>query len=59
MGNLPIKAGVSYDYTDQIVAQRESVATQADGTLASRQEFGPWGSVRTGNVAETTLDYTG
>ena len=36
-----------------------SVATKADGTLASRQEFDPWGSVHSGNVAETTLDYTG
>ena len=36
-----------------------SVATKADGTLASRQEFGPWGSVRSGGVSSTTLNYTG
>ena len=36
-----------------------SVATKADGTLASRQEFGPWGSVRSGGVGSTSLNYTG
>ena len=36
-----------------------SVATKADGTLANRQEFDPWGRVRSGNVGETTLNYTG
>ena len=36
-----------------------SVATRADGTLSSRQEFDPWGNVRSGGVSSTTLNYTG
>ena len=49
--------GVTYLHGDQ--GGSVSVATRADGTLSSRQEFDPWGSVHSGNVAETTLDYTG
>jgi len=36
-----------------------SVATSATGAVLDRQEYGPWGNVRGGNVSETTLNYTG
>ena len=36
-----------------------SVVTNVIGSLASRQEFDPWGSVRVGGVGGTTLNYTG
>jgi len=36
-----------------------SVATSATGAVLDRQEYGPWGSLRSGNVSETTLNYTG
>ena len=38
---------------------RAAMMYDADGTLASRQEFDPWGSVRSGGVGGTTLNYTG
>ena len=38
-----------------------SVVTDADRNLApnGKQEFGPWGNVRSGNTPSTTLNYTG
>ena len=36
-----------------------SVATDGAGNVVSRQEFTPWGEVRAGGIAETTLNYTG
>ncbi len=29
------------------------------GALVSRQEFDPWGAVRSGGVSQTSLNYTG
>ena len=49
--------GVTYLHGDQ--GGSVSVATRADGTLSSRQEFDPWGNVRSGGVSSTTLNYTG
>jgi RHS repeat-associated protein/uncharacterized repeat protein (TIGR01451 family) len=36
-----------------------SMSTSAAGTVVSRQEFDPWGKVRTGGVTQTKLNYTG
>ncbi|MGI8857242.1 MAG: RHS repeat-associated core domain-containing protein [Thermomicrobiales bacterium] len=36
-----------------------SVATSSTGTVLDRQEYGPWGNIRSGGVSETTLNYTG
>ncbi len=36
-----------------------SVVTDNDRRVLSRQDFTPWGEVRAGGVAQTTLDYTG
>jgi RHS repeat-associated protein len=35
------------------------VATSSTGAVLDRAEYGPWGNVRSGNVSETTLNYTG
>jgi RHS repeat-associated protein len=35
------------------------IATSASGTLLDKQEYGPWGSIRSGSLPETTLNYTG
>jgi RHS repeat-associated protein len=36
-----------------------SAATSSTGALLDQQKYGPWGEVRSGGVAETTLNYTG
>jgi len=36
-----------------------SVVTDNDPRVLSRQDFTPWGEVRAGGVAQTTLDFTG
>ncbi len=36
-----------------------SVATDNDRRVVSRQDYTPWGEVRAGGVAQTTLDFTG
>lgn len=36
-----------------------SLATSSSGTVASQQEFDPWGKVRLGGLSQTTLNYTG
>jgi RHS repeat-associated protein len=36
-----------------------SLATNSAGQVVSQQEFDPWGKTRSGNVPETTLNYTG
>jgi RHS repeat-associated protein len=36
-----------------------SVATSSSGNLLDKQEYGPWGNIRSGSVPETTLNYTG
>jgi len=36
-----------------------SVVTDNDRRVLSRQDYTPWGEVRAGGVAQTTLDYTG
>jgi RHS repeat-associated protein len=36
-----------------------SVATDSAGAVVSRQEFDPWGKVRSGGVGHTDLNYTG
>jgi len=36
-----------------------SVATDNDRRVLSRQDYTPWGEVRAGGVAQTTLDFTG
>lgn len=48
---------VSYLHGDHLGSV--SVTTDQNGNLQSRQEYDPWGNVRSGNVGETTLDYTG
>ena len=36
-----------------------SVATASDGSVREKQEYGPWGTLRSGGVSTTTLNYTG
>jgi RHS repeat-associated protein len=63
-----------YVFHGQVIAQREgstviylhgdhlgsiSVATSATGAIVSKQEFTPWGAVRSGGIGQTTLNYTG
>jgi RHS repeat-associated protein len=63
-----------YVFGGQVIAQREgstviylhgdhlgsiSVATSATGAVVSKQEFTPWGEVRSGGIGQTTLNYTG
>lgn len=36
-----------------------SVATSSTRAVLDRQEYGPWGNLRSGGVTETTLNYTG
>ncbi len=36
-----------------------ALTTDANGNLASSQEFKPWGEVRSGGVSQTTINYTG
>jgi RHS repeat-associated protein len=63
-----------YAFNGQVIAQREgstviylhgdhlgsiSVATSSTGAVVSKQEYTPWGAVRSGGVGQTTLNYTG
>ncbi|MBK9713842.1 MAG: hypothetical protein IPO81_21465 [Kouleothrix sp.] len=36
-----------------------SLATDSAGAVVSRQDFDPWGAVRSGGVLQTNLNYTG
>ncbi|WP_029215371.1 RHS repeat-associated core domain-containing protein [Kallotenue papyrolyticum] len=36
-----------------------SLATNASGAVVSRQDFDPWGSIRSGGISQTALNYTG
>ncbi|WP_152541374.1 RHS repeat-associated core domain-containing protein [Kallotenue papyrolyticum] len=36
-----------------------SLATNASGAVVCRQDFDPWGSIRSGGISQTTLNYTG
>ena len=36
-----------------------SATTKADGTPGPKQEFTPWGDIRSGGISETSLNYTG
>ncbi|WP_276522354.1 RHS repeat-associated core domain-containing protein [Kallotenue papyrolyticum] len=36
-----------------------SLATNASGAVVSRQDFDPWGSIRSGGIPQTALNYTG
>ncbi len=36
-----------------------SVATDGNGAILDQQEYGPWGTIRSGSLSETTLSYTG
>jgi RHS repeat-associated protein len=46
-----------YLHTDHLGSV--SVATGASGQVVSQQEYDPWGKVRSGGIAQTTLNYTG
>jgi RHS repeat-associated protein len=35
------------------------VATSSTGAVVSKQEYTPWGAVRSGGIGQTTLNYTG
>jgi RHS repeat-associated protein len=48
---------VSYLHGDHLGSI--SVTTTASGTAEPRQEFDPWGTVRSGGVTTTTRNYTG
>ncbi len=48
---------VTYSHNDHLGSV--SVATNAVGGVTSRQEFTPWGARRSGDIPQTTLDYTG
>ncbi len=50
-------SGLSYLHADHLGSV--SLATTTSGTLASQQEFDPWGAVRAGSVGQTSLNYTG
>ena len=50
-------AGVSYLHGDHLGSV--SVATTSTGAAASRQQYDPWGKVRSGGVSQTSLNYTG
>jgi RHS repeat-associated protein len=36
-----------------------SAATSSTGSVLSKQDYTPWGEVRSGDVPQTTLDFTG
>lgn len=63
-----------YQFDGQVIAQRDAtgvlylhgdhlgsiaVATSSTGAVVSRQDFTPWGEVRSGGIGQTTLNYTG
>ena len=50
-------SGVIYLHSDHLGSI--SVATSASGDVVSRQEYLPWGDVRSGSVPQTTLNFTG
>jgi hypothetical protein len=50
-------ATVTYLHGDHLGSV--SVVTDNDRRVLSRQDYTPWGEVRAGGVAQTTLDYTG
>ena len=49
--------GVTYLHGDDLGSI--SVATTSTGAVASRQQFDPWGKVRSGGVSQTSVNYTG
>ena len=66
---------LSYLFGTQVIAQRDSsnavtyfhsdnlgsisLATNSSQGVVSQQEFDPWGKVRSGNVSQTSMNYTG
>ncbi|MFN8479861.1 MAG: RHS repeat-associated core domain-containing protein [Kouleothrix sp.] len=50
-------SGLSYLHADHLGSI--GLATSSTGTLASRQDYDPWGAVRSGNLPQTTLGFTG
>lgn len=36
-----------------------SLVTGSGGAVVSRQDFDPWGAIRSGSISQTTLNYTG
>jgi RHS repeat-associated protein len=65
---------VQYHFNGQAIAQREngvltylyadhlgsiSVASNEQGTSYTKQDFTPWGELRSGGISQTTLNYTG
>ena len=67
-------ARMLYTFGGAVVAQREnganvffhsdhlgsiSLVTNASGASAGAQEYDPWGKLRTSNVSQTSLNYTG
>ena len=50
-------AGVTYLHSDHLGSV--SLATDSAGGVVSRQDFDPWGAVRSGDVRQTSLNYTG
>ncbi|MBK9712369.1 MAG: hypothetical protein IPO81_13770 [Kouleothrix sp.] len=50
-------AGVTYLHGDHLGSV--SLATDSAGAVVSRQDFDPWGAVRSGGVLQTNLNYTG
>lgn len=47
---------MSYLHADHLSS---SLATSSTGTLASRQDYAPWGAVRSGSLPQTPLNFTG
>jgi RHS repeat-associated protein len=49
--------GLTYLYADHLGSV--SVASTEGGALLSKQDFTPWGEIRSGGINQTTLNYTG
>ncbi|WP_026371045.1 hypothetical protein [Kallotenue papyrolyticum] len=49
--------GLLYLHSDHLGSV--SLATNASGGVVSRQDFDPWGSIRSGGISQTALNDTG
>ncbi|WP_026371041.1 RHS repeat-associated core domain-containing protein [Kallotenue papyrolyticum] len=49
--------GLIYLHADHLGSV--SLATNSSGAVVSRQDFDPWGAIRSGGIPQTALNYTG